>query len=1008
MRSSCKQPARLKRRESAGFLNRKAVLMLAAALSAGVALPISAGVPTNTVLVDTLAAGDGPGFVITSAYNFEAAGFSVSAAGDVNGDGLGDLIVGEPNYANCFSLGRTFVVYGKTDKNPVSLDDIEHDGTGGFLIRNGFQGGSSGYCVAAAGDMNGDGFADLLIGAPKRTTGPYTNFLFEAGSVWVLFGRENNPEITLNQIGSSVPGILIEGQHSQGRLGFSVNSAGDVNGDGFADIIIGAPNPSHTGNGFGNAYVVFGGASLPSLISEDQIGVTNPGFAIPGLDLGLPNTSPRVGFSVSGAGDFNGDGLSDVIVGAPFTAVNEQGEVGAAFIVAGKTDYAPASLVGEGSSVVVGSRNGERLGTSVSHAGDTDGDGFSDVVIGSWFQTVGATPGIPNRYGHAIVIGGGPDAFTIPDDEFDGGYDFPGMFFGAKTLAGTQLGLGVSLAGDMNGDGLTDVIVGQPKYGYCGAGCSTGRAYVVFGQPHQNPPVVTYDEDILGNPSTGLVLITSVAGSRFGKSVSEAGDVNGDGMPDVIVGAPGSFGTGGRSSGATTRTEKGFSSTVNVAYVVFNPLPPLTEPATYRLRNNPTLTSVRGISDDSNIGFPDSHAFVGLTGLADAAELTVTHTRSNDLIEGLSKTADDLWFFDCTESYTEARVKLRYTTAALGAIDENNLMLYGAHSPSGPWTRLTEVTTDTDRNFINGKSDNLAYLAIGIDDDGDEIASDVEDLVPNPDGLGFGDGNGDGIPDSNQANVVSITNAVNGDYITLSGDDDLQFGNVAAVAATNAPSNATFPFGLVQFSVTGFSGLGTDVTIHYENAPAIPLTDYFKTPMPPTTESYFNFTGPLSPFDSGAVFSDSQTVVLSLLDTNAGFLLPPNLSGDFDFDPSVIFDPGGPAFVSPLLATISSFTATNIGNGVQLDWTTTAETNNAGFNAYTYSNNSLTKLNATLIPAQGIDGAGSAYAFIDAHALRSGEARQYFLEDVDLNGTKTLHGPVTAGNLTAVQNWEMF
>ncbi|MEO8377718.1 MAG: hypothetical protein ABI579_08600, partial [Candidatus Sumerlaeota bacterium] len=122
----------------------------------------------------------------------------------------------------------------------------------------------------------------------------------------------------------------------------------------------------------------------------------------------------------------------------------------------------------------------------------------------------------------------------------------------------------------------------------------------------------------------------------------------------------------------------------------------------------------------------------------------------------------------------------------------------------------------------------------------------------------------------------------------------------------------------------------------------------------------------------------------------------------------IIFDPGGPAILSPLLATLASYSATIIPGGVRIDWATLAETNNAGFNVYTYGHSTLSKLNSSIIPAAGVDGAGSVYSYIDANALRSGELRQYYLEDVDLNGTKTLHGPFSANNSTAVQDWNLF
>ncbi|MEO8377640.1 MAG: hypothetical protein ABI579_08205, partial [Candidatus Sumerlaeota bacterium] len=481
-------------------------------------------------------------------------------------------------------------------------------------------------------------------------------------------------------------------------------------------------------------------------------------------------------------------------------------------------------------------------------------------------------------------------------------------------------------------------------------------------------------------------------------------DVNGDGVSDVIVGAPGlSFFPPGKKDARGGPVPPD----TPIAYVVWNPFGPFPESATYTKQqyyDEPSPT--HGISDASNIGFPDSRAFVGYEGLDDGTTTTVTLTRSNASIENLALPANVLWQIKSSSPFEEANVSLHYTNDEIAGLNEDDLVVMTAESPDGPWSPLDTFVLG-DRNIANTTTSHFSYFTLaggGPADDGDGIPAETEDAVPNPDGLGFGDGNGDGIPDSMQANVVSLPNATDGDYITLSGVSGYQFTLVQALPAAGSPDGATFPFGLVQFQLTGFTPPVADVTIQYENPAALPLTDYYKE----FGGTYYNFTAPVMPLGMGAVFSNNQTLTMQLFDYVTGFPFAPQTLGDFDGAPNVIFDPGGPAFVSPLLATLSSFTATSIPGGVQLAWTTTAEANNAGFNVYTYANNSLTKLNSTIIPAQGIDGAGSAYSFIDSAALRSGQSRQYFLEDVDLNGTKTLHGPVTAGNATAVQDWNMF
>ena len=265
-----------------------------------------------------VAAGAG-GFVIHGQDVFDEAGRSVSSAGDINGDGFDDLIIGAlggdgPSNTRV-NAGDSYVVFGKASGFAAEVDlAAVAAGNGGFIIHGQDVGDQSGVSVSSAGDINGDGFDDLIIGA-ELADGP-GNTRNNAGDSYVVFGHAGGfaAEIDLAAVAGGNGGFVIHGQDAFDVSGVSVSSAGDINGDGFDDMIIGASGaygPGNTRLGAGDTYVVFGKAcGFAAEIDLAAVAGGNGGFVIHGQDEG-----DNLRRSVSSAGDINGDGFDDLIIG---------------------------------------------------------------------------------------------------------------------------------------------------------------------------------------------------------------------------------------------------------------------------------------------------------------------------------------------------------------------------------------------------------------------------------------------------------------------------------------------------------------------------------------------------------------------------------------------------------------------------------------------------------------------------------------------------------------------
>ncbi len=470
-----------------------------------------------------------------------------------------------------------------------------------------------GPVISGLGDINGDTFEDFAIGAPLNTPAGGQN---EAGQVFIVFGGPESgyPDLFSRYLGgenvfsastfTAKNGIIINGSAANQRLGVSVSGVGDMNRDGLSELAIGYQGADSAGG----VFLVYGSRLLPGVISASTIGDTAQGATVKGVNIRGVDANDKAGAAVSGAGDFNGDGFDDMVIGAPHYGAGAAQGAGAAYVIFGtNTGIGSSGLLNLQSLAppagvrILGEKAMDQFGASVGGVGDVNGDGLGDIAFGA--------PNALTGKGYAVVLFGHPDYSLatgpnpinfarlsdgdpsqvppLPNSLYftvimpaDGGLaalytpqfillppykpgdlgKIPGMRLSGSGVA--ALGTSVSGLGDVNGDGLDDMIVGAP--GFNGAAQPephTGRAYVVLGaRGEDHKPEFT--EAQVGAAVPGMIVIPD--DDPIGGAVAGAGDVNGDGLMDILIGSPTASPGGFSGESCVLFGAKGFTGTFSL------------------------------------------------------------------------------------------------------------------------------------------------------------------------------------------------------------------------------------------------------------------------------------------------------------------------------------------------------------------------------------------------------------------------------------------------------------
>jgi len=436
----------------------------------------------------------------------ENIGIQVASAGDLNNDGIQDLYLGTDQDGILPYINYCYFLPG----NPVFPHEIILDNPPKGTIRvTDLATEIPGACI---GDFNGDGIDDFVIGDGMANSDTQT----DGGRAFILFGSSSlTSKFSMDNPG--VPGVMVFGHMAHGWLGKKVSGAGDFNGDGFDDVIL-AANGRRVLEERREAYIIYGGTDVPSILRTDDLGEH-------GVRLVAETRGSGFASDVAGVGDVNGDRLDDIFIGA--VEAEEGGDN--AYLVYGATDL-PAFLnisdLGTRGVHILGPENRGRFGDHVTGVGDLDGDGLQDFITSAWGNDVNGVVDMGKVY---VFFGSRDFPSEISVEEID--------FYGFEILGGVEDGFfGESLAGpgNLNKDAYNDLMIGSFRH-------PEERVNIIFGSPNLRNLKSVRIQDI------DRITLTDIGFNALGLNVVFVGDLNHDGWQDIVAGD--SVSSGEASSG---------------------------------------------------------------------------------------------------------------------------------------------------------------------------------------------------------------------------------------------------------------------------------------------------------------------------------------------------------------------------------------------------------------------------------------------------------------------------
>jgi len=429
-------------------------------------------------------------------YEGDYAGRTLASAGDVNGDGYDDLMIGAYNNDDSFTnAGKIYLFFGNEIDwdNEISLSRADASFLGCGV------GHRAGTAIAGAGDVNNDGYDDILISAPEATL--YSNEPL-VGITYLILGKASGWSANTSLWNADASFI---GENIDDYSGMDIDGGGDVNRDGYDDILIGAPRNDEGGADIGQVYLIFGGTYLST---NRSLKFSNASF------IEQSGQGSSAGRTVAFIGDANGDGYDDL-------AISSGGDEGNVYIIFGKSSgWARDTSLSNADAKYIGEHIGDDLGRSITGGEDVNNDGYDDILMGSRDNDDNG-----DHCGKVYLLLGRATGW-----HFNANLSVADASFMGETEQG-RLGSSVAM-GDLDNDDNADMLIGAPYYREGGIG--PGKVYLIFGE---NLQLIT--DQIISTANVSFIGKNS--DDMAGVSLSLSGDYNGDGWNDILIGTHNDF-----------------------------------------------------------------------------------------------------------------------------------------------------------------------------------------------------------------------------------------------------------------------------------------------------------------------------------------------------------------------------------------------------------------------------------------------------------------------------------